>query len=388
MFGKSKSIGIKAIAALHRYVHNLEANRRFLCDKLDFEEIAISGPDLEGRTQQKSAIFQAGQCMLVCSEPLSEDSPSARYLRKHPEGIGAISFEVNDIETAFRVISTRGGTPTCSIQRYQHNGGDLGIFSIASPLDDVRFYMVEQRDHVVPLPGFQLHEESLGGKNCFGFKSYDHITANFQTIAPAVLWYEHVLGFSYDWEIEFHTSDLSSDAATSTGLRSIVMADRNSGLKFASNEPFLPNFENSQVNVFCDDQRGNGIQHAALQVDNIVNAVKNLRDRGVRFVHTPSPYYDNIHAHLDRAGVMEIEEKVEDLRTNEILVDGSGLRTYLLQIFMEDAARFQGDVKKSPFFFELIERKGCPGFGSGNFRSLFEGVELTQKIRHLDQKGR
>ena len=139
-------------------------------------------------------------------------------------------------------------------------------------------------------------------------------------------------------------------------------------------------------NIFCDDQRGNGIQHAALQVDNIVDAVKNLRDRGVRFVHTPSPYYDNIHGHLDRTGVMEIEESVEDLRENEILVDGSGPRSYLLQIFMEDATRFQGDAKRSPFFFELIERKGCPGFGSGNFRALFEGVELTQKIRRVDQK--
>ena len=386
MFGKSQRIGIRSVAALHRFVHDLESNRRFLSEQLDFEEIAESGPELEERTQQKSAIFRAGQCMMVCSEPLSQDSPSGRYLRKHPEGIGAISFDVDDIETAFRVLESRGGSPVAPIQNYTHNNGHLGIFSIATPLDDVRFHMVERHSHEAPLPGFVMHPEAKGGRNRYGFRIFDHITANFQTIAPVVLWYEHVLGFNYDWEIEFHTSDLTSDATASSGLRSIVMGDRHSGIKMASNEPFYPNFENSQVNIFCDDQRGNGIQHAALQVTNIVEVVKSLRERGVRFVQTPAVYFDNLGPHLKRAGVEHIDEEFSDLRDQEILVDGTGARKYLLQIFMEDAARFQGDNKNSPFFFELIERKGCPGFGSGNFRALFEGVERTQSVRFTEQQ--
>ena len=32
-----------------------------------------------------------------------------------------------------------------------------------------------------------------------------------------------------------------------------------------------------------------------------------------------------------------------------------------------------------PVFFELIQRKGDTGFGAGNFRMLFEGVERTQR---------
>jgi 4-hydroxyphenylpyruvate dioxygenase len=381
MFGKSQRIGINSIAALHRFVFDLDANREFLCDKLDFEEIAVSSPELEDRTHQKSAIFRAGKCMLVCSEPLSDLAPSARYLKKHPEGIGAMSFEVENIETAYRVLSGRGATPIDVIQRYRHDGGEIGIFSIATPLDDVRYHMVERNSHLAPLPGFITHEKPQGGSNKFGFQLYDHVTANFQTIAPVVLWYEHVLGFSYDWEIEFHTSDLAAASSRSSGLRSIVMGDRFSGIKLANNEPYLPNFENSQVNIFCDDQRGNGIQHAALRVENIVSVVEELREKGVRFVHTPSSYFENIDEHLQRAGVEEIEEDMEVLKKNEILVDGSGARKYLLQIFMEDAARFQGDAKSSPFFFELIERKGCPGFGSGNFRALFEGVERAQEDR-------
>ena len=31
-----------------------------------------------------------------------------------------------------------------------------------------------------------------------------------------------------------------------------------------------------------------------------------------------------------------------------------------------------------PIFFEIIQRKGNEGFGEGNFRALFESIELDQ----------
>ena len=59
-------------------------------------------------------------------------------------------------------------------------------------------------------------------------------------------------------------------------------------------------------------------------------------------------------------------------RSNRILTDGAptpeGGR--LLQIFT-------GTVI-GPIFFELIQRKGDQGFGEGNFRALFESIELDQ----------
>jgi len=378
----TESIGIKGIAALHRYCHSLDGNRRFLVDRLDFEELGVSSPELEKRTRQRSAIFRAGDCMMVCSEPLSDNSPSGRYLKRHPEGIGAIGFEVDDAERAFRVLDKRGGTPTSEVQHFKHEGGDLGIFSLTTPLDDVRFHLLERREHVAPVPGFIMHDTPKGGSNRFGFKSYDHITSNFQTMAPMVLWLEHVFGFERYWDIEFHTADVSTDENHhGSGLRSVVMWDPVSKVRFANNEPVRPNFESSQVAIFCDDQRGNGVQHAAILMNDLVASVPALRERGVRFVHTPPSYYENLPNHLERTGVGAIQEDIAELQKLELLVDGEGPGRYLLQIFMEDAARFEGDLKKSPFFFELIERKGDNGFGAGNFRALFEGVELAQKGR-------
>ena len=47
--------------------------------------------------------------------------------------------------------------------------------------------------------------------------------------------------------------------------------------------------------------------------------------------------------------------------------EGQGL---LLQIFTETVI--------GPIFFEIIQRKGNEGFGEGNFRALFELIELDQ----------
>ena len=77
-----------------------------------------------------------------------------------------------------------------------------------------------------------------------------------------------------------------------TGLRSQVMWDRESGIKFANNEPWRPYFKDSQINVFAEENRGDGVQHVALTVTDIVDSVQGLRAHGVEFMPTPEAYYD------------------------------------------------------------------------------------------------
>jgi 4-hydroxyphenylpyruvate dioxygenase len=401
------SLGLKGIAALHRYCHSLDGNRRFLAERLDWKEVATSSAELEAHDRERSVVFQAGGCVVVCSEPLSDRSLAGRFLMRHPEGIGGIVFDVEDAARAFAYLERTGGTPTSEVRSCGEGPLAMKYFSITTPLDDVLFTFVERKntDVALPLPGFVRHTTATGGQNRFAFKAWDHITSNFQTMAPMVLWLEHVLGLERYWDIEFHTHQDKAvldervldkravDAAHAerhlemqksghgSGLRSIVMWDPKSGVRFANNEPYRPNFEASQVFIFCEDQRGAGVQHAAILVDDIMVTVPNLRERGVRFAKAPDGYFEHLPAHLARIGVDKIDEDLAALKHAEILVDGAGPGRYLLQIFMEDAARFEGDLKKSPFFFEIIQRKGDKGFGAGNFRALFEGVELAQKGR-------
>ena len=93
-----------------------------------------------------------------------------------------------------------------------------------------------------------------------------------------------------------------------------------------------------------------------------------LRGRGVAFQDTPETYYEGIDARV--AG--------PPARTSKSCASGASSSTatapnhegVLLQIFTANVI--------GPIFFEIIQRKGNQGFGEGNFKALFESIELDQ----------
>jgi 4-hydroxyphenylpyruvate dioxygenase len=198
---------------------------------------------------------------------------------------------------------------------------------------------------------------------------------------PALLWMEHVLGMERFWTVQFHTADVDPAATQGSGLKSVVMVEPHSGIKFANNEPMRPYFKASQINLFSEDHRGDGVQHAALTVADIISTVRGLRERGVDFMPTPGTYYDMLPERLERLGIGTLDEDLDELRRLGILVDGEGARKYLLQIFLKEAAGVFEDPEAGPFFFEIIQRRGSNGFGAGNFRALFESIERQQRLQ-------
>ncbi|HEX9243537.1 MAG TPA: VOC family protein [Anaeromyxobacter sp.] len=383
------SLGIRRLEAVEFHVHDLGRSRRFYLDRLDFAEIGASEAAHERAVRQRSVVFEAGGVRVVCSAPLGDGGRAWRWLRKHPDGVGAVVFEVEDAERCFRLLEERGGTPVTDLVEQREPGGTIRAFEITTPLADADFRFVERRGAEALYPGVARHAAPRGGSNALGFGIIDHVTSNFRTMKPALLWMEHVLGFEEFWEVAFHTKDAADarraaqEAAMGSGLRSVVMRDPVSGVKFASNEPWRPAFESSQIDVFTEDHRGDGIQHAALSVADIRGAVRAMRARGVELLPTPGTYYDALPERIRTSGIGRIDEAVDELRELQILVDGAGPGAYLLQIFLRDAAGLYHEPEAGPFFFEIIQRKGDPGFGAGNFRALFESIERDQ-----EQEGR
>jgi 4-hydroxyphenylpyruvate dioxygenase len=380
-----ESLGIVRLEALHYYVHDLERSRRFYTQKLDFAETAVSSPELDRAGRQRSALFEADGIRVLCSEPVGEGGRAWRWLRQHPDGVGTLVFEVEDVERAFRLLEERGGTPITDVETAQDEGGTLRTFNITTPFGGTTFRFVQRDGFRSIYPGMRVHAQPRGGRNAFGFGVIDHVTSNFETMKPALLWMEHVLGFEEFWEVQFHTADAAASEARrrammakGSGLRSVVMRDPRSGTKFANNEPWRPAFESSQINIFHEEQRGDGVQHAALTVRDIIAAVRAMRERGVEFMPTPATYYDLLPERLQRIGVGRIAEDVAALRDLGVLVDGGAPGSYLLQIFLRDSAGLYREAEAGPFFFEIIQRKGDSGFGAGNFRALFESIEREQ----------
>jgi 4-hydroxyphenylpyruvate dioxygenase len=379
-------VGIRRLEAIHYFVHDLDRSRRFYTSGLDFVETGGSGDELTARGRQRSLVFEAGQCRVICSTPMGQHGSGRahRYLQQHPAGVGSLVFEVADIQHTFAVLESRGGTPVSDIVSTDGPQGRFKTFAIATPFGDTTFRFVERQGQFPLYPGFEVRSPSVAAHNSspgnsLEFLQFDHVTANFQTLAPALLWMEHVLGFKRFWDIAFHTDEVGRrENHEGSGLKSVVMWDPESGIKFANNEPRRPSFRASQIHIFHEENRGDGVQHVALAVGNVVNAVRGLRQRGIEFLSTPQTYYAALPERLRSLQIGKLAESLSDLEQLQILVDGDGPGRYLLQIFLKDAARLYGNAEAGPFFYEIIQRCGDSGFGAGNFRALFESIERDQ----------
>jgi 4-hydroxyphenylpyruvate dioxygenase len=375
-------IGITGYDSFHYVVENLDRSRKFYTERFDFKEVAHAGDELVSRSGQQSIVLGAGAVRVCVSTPLRQGSKAARYLSRHPAGVMSLAFCVEDLDHTMRFLEKRGGTFLADpLEDTDGRGGKYRSVEIATPLGDVAFRFIERTNYAAFAPGFADvgPGNASSPANMYGIRKMDHVTSNGLTMQPIIAWYRDVLGMEPFWDISFHTQDVAKQRASGSGLRSIVMWEPKSGVKFATNEPLRPHFRDSQIAKFVDDNRGPGVQHIAFAVDNIVRAVEELKRRGVEFMDTPKAYYLALPERLAALGITNVREEIAQLERLQILVDGAEDK-YMLQIFLREAAAMYDEDRAGPFFYEVIQRCGDEGFGYGNFRALFESIERFQAV--------
>lgn len=377
----AEHIGITGYDSYHFVVENLDRSRKFYADRFDFKEVARAGDGLVERGGQQSVVFGAGEVRVCVSTPLRQQSKAARFLKKHPAGVMSLSFRVENLDHTMAFLEKRGGTFLADpLEDKDEDGGTYRSVEIATPLGDVAFRFVERKNYKRFAPGFVDSGAGHASNpvNMYGIRNVDHVTSNGLTMQPIIAWYRDVLGMVPFWDISFHTDDVKKQQSSGSGLRSIVMWDPKSGVKFATNEPLRPHFRESQIAKFVDDNMGPGVQHIAMAVDNIVWSIEELKRRGVEFMETPKSYYLALPERLAQLGITNVAQELAELERLQILVDG-GHDKYMLQIFLREASTMYDEVRAGPFFYEVIQRCGDEGFGYGNFRALFESIERFQK---------
>jgi 4-hydroxyphenylpyruvate dioxygenase len=189
-----------------------------------------------------------------------------------------------------------------------------------------------------------------------GLDTLDHLTHNVQR-GNMDLWsgfYERLFNFR-----EIRYFDIEGQK---TGLLSRAMTSPCGKIRIPINES---QDDKSQIEEYLSEYGGEGIQHIALAATDIYRTVDVLRQRGVSFQSTPDSYYEGVEARVHGH-----RESLAELKRRQILIDGSAEQGILLQIFTSNVI--------GPIFFEIIQRKGNEGFGEGNFRALFESIELDQ----------
>lgn len=375
-FGPGAHLDILGLDAVHFFVGNLSRARRFYQARMDFDEVAASTLDFAQRDEMESVVFQAGDARLMFSAPLSGSSRAGQFLRRHPDSACELILRVRDLDHTWNLLMARDATFVTERIDAKTQTGPARYFVIATPLGDVNITFLQRPDGPFVPPGFAV-TGTPKAKHPLGISGIDHLTSNMRVLKPWIDFLRDILGCEPYWKVQFHTNDLRPEMKGGSGLRSIVMWEPRSGLKFANNEPLRPHFEKSQISIFCNDNRGPGIQHVALSLPDICSSVEILRQRSIQFLSTPGTYYDALPERLIELQVPKVREELARLRALGIQVDGSQ-EGYLLQIFMKDNSLYFDDPSAGPFFLELIQREGSRSFGEGNFRALFEAIEREQ----------
>ena len=326
-----------------------------------FDVIGYAGPET-GVRDRASYVLQQGKVRLVLTAPLGPEGALADHVRLHGDGVRTIALRVEDANAAYEAATARGARSVQTPTRVEDEHGVVTYASIATYGDTLHSFVERDEYTGVHWPGYREDHRDGGG---VGVRFIDHTVGNVETgkMDDWVSFYSDVFGFSV-----FQEFDENDIATQYSSLRSKVTRDPQTQITFPINEPYL-GLKKSQIQEYLDYYRGSGVQHIALHTDDIVASVQAMQDRGVEFLNTPDQYYDAIGPRAEG-----IDEDLDRLRDLKVLIDRDD-DGYLLQIFTRPVA------DRPTLFFEVIQRKGCKGFGKGNFRALFEAIEREQAAR-------
>ncbi len=345
------------------YVGNAKQAAHYYQTAFGFQPLAYAGLET-GKKDRASYVLMQDKIRLVFTTALYPHSEIADHVKKHGDGVKVVALWVDDARKSFEETVKRGAIPYFEPRVEDDENGKVVRSGIHTYGDTVHIFVERKNYKGLFLPGYQKWDPLYRPKPV-GLKYVDHMVGNVDwgQMNTWVKFYADVMGFKQI--ISFDDKDISTDY---TALMSKVMTNGNERIKFPINEP-AEGKKKSQIEEYIDFYQGAGVQHVAMATDNIIETVTNLRSRGVEFLTIPNTYYDTL---LTRVG--HIDEELKQLKELGILVDRDD-EGYLLQIFTKP-------VEDRPtVFYEIIQRKGARSFGKGNFKALFESIELEQARR-------
>jgi len=345
------------------YVGNANQAAHYYKTAFGFQALAYAGPET-GVRDRTSYVLVQNKMRLVLTSPLNSNHPIAEHHKKHGDGVKVLALWVDDAFQSYKETMSRGAKSYMEPTTLTDEHGEVRMAGIHTYGEVVHVFVERKNYQGAFMPGF-IEWKSDYNPTPTGLLYVDHCVGNvgWDQMNPWVKFYEDVMGFKNI--LSFDDKDISTEYSA---LMSKVMSNGNGYVKFPINEP-AEGKKRSQVEEYLDFYEGEGVQHIAVATNNIIETVTDLKNRGVEFLKIPATYYETV---LDRVG--KIDEDLKPLSDLGILIDKDD-EGYLLQIFTKP-------VEDRPtMFFEIIQRKGAKSFGKGNFKALFEALELEQDAR-------
>ena len=328
-----------------------------------FELVAYAGPET-GVKDRASYVLQQNKVRIVLTSSLHPSSEISEHVKKHGDGVKVLALWVDDATSSYNETVKRGAVGVIEPHTIKDEEGEVVISAIKTYGETIHKFVERKNYNGAFMPGY-VKKQSTFKPIPVGLKYIDHCVGNVELgrMNEWVKFYEDVMGFKL--LLTFDDNDISTEYSA---LMSKVVSNGNGYIKFPINEP-ADGEKKSQIEEYLDFYHTAGVQHIAIETDNIIDTVSEMRRRGVEFLYVPEVYYDDV---LDRVG--HIEENLDLLKEQNILIDRDD-DGYLLQIFTKP-------VEDRPtLFYEIIQRKGAKSFGKGNFKALFESIEREQASR-------
>lgn len=241
-----------------------------------------------------------------------------------------VAFEVDSVDGIYNAAINAGATSVRSPEKLSDKTGFVKVAAIQTYGDTTHTLIERSSYRGAFLPGYRA-ETSPDPLNKFlpevNLEAIDHCVGNqdWDEMEDICTYYEKALGFHRFWSVD--DKDICTEFSA---LKSIVMASPDEVVKMPINEP-AKGKKQSQIEEYIDFNGGAGVQHIALRTENIIDAITNLKARGVEFIKVPETYYEAMAQRLKASG-MELNEDFETLKRLDILIDFDE-GGYLLQLF-------------------------------------------------------
>ncbi|WKX70597.1 4-hydroxyphenylpyruvate dioxygenase [Streptomyces sp. XD-27] len=358
---------VKGMDAVVFAVGNAKQAAHYYATAFGMKLVAYSGPE-NGSRETASYVLESGAARFVLTSVIKATTERGRFLAQHVadhgDGVVDLAIEVPDVRAAYAYAVEHGATGLEEPHEVKDEHGTVVLAALAT-YGQTRHTLVERSGYDGPyLPGF-VAADPIVEPGPRRFQAIDHCVGNVELgkMDEWVAFYNKVMGFTN--MKEFVGDDIATEYSA---LMSKVVADGTRKVKFPLNEPAIAK-KKSQIDEYLEFYGGPGVQHIALNTNDIVATVRAMRAAGVQFLDVPDSYYDTLGE-----WVGETRVPLDELRELKILADRDE-DGYLLQIFTKP-------VQDRPtVFFEMIERHGSLGFGKGNFKALFEAIEREQEKR-------
>uniref|UniRef100_A0A6I8NYV1 4-hydroxyphenylpyruvate dioxygenase n=1 Tax=Ornithorhynchus anatinus TaxID=9258 RepID=A0A6I8NYV1_ORNAN len=329
------------------WVGNAKQAASFYCNKMGFEPLAYRGLET-GSRDMVSHVIKQDKIIFIFSSALNPGNEEmGEHLVKHGDGVKDIAFQVEDCDFIVQKARERGAAIVKEPWVEQDKNGRVK-FAVLQTYGDTTHTLIEKIDYKGSfLPGYEAPlflDPLLPKLPACKLNFIDHIVGNQpdQEMVPAVEWYQKNLLFHRFWSVDDKQVHTEFSA-----LRSIVVANYEETIKMPINEPALGK-KKSQIQEYVEYYGGAGVQHIALNTQDIISAIAHLKERGMEFMSVPTTYYTQLREKLKTAKI-RVKENIKQLEELKILVDYDE-KGYLLQIFtkpMQD---------RPTLFLEVIQR--------------------------------